>query len=142
MNSVQPLFVKAARVICPTILAAIAGLIIYDACLPWDKALRALERDGSHVRLCVGVGYESLSSTEGGTVTFTSLTTRSFALISFRDLPPRVVTVSEDHEGHVEVDESVAIFWAWLVTILGSSWGTWHFWIRRKRLPESPPRIR
>ena len=137
MQISRKLIAKAAGILCSLFVLGTCALAIYDLYYPWSVASQALQRFGGHCRLCVGISYESSTTTIEGRITSSSSRQRAFVVMRNPIALPRLVIVSQDQDGQVVVDETVFGFWFWLIIFGGMTWGAWHFGLRP--LLQRPP---
>ena len=130
MQISRKLISKVAGILCSLFVVGICVLPIYDLYIPWPVASHALQHYGGHYRLCVGISYESSTTTIKGRTTSSSIRQRAFVVIRNPIALPRLVIVSQDQDGQVTLEESVFGFWFWLVVSGGMTWGAWHFGLR------------
>jgi hypothetical protein len=124
------------KIFCAIFVIVLPLLAAYDYFSPWQPAVKARANYGNALWINVALGFGSTTRKTGEIVKKESHIQRSYAVFSDLLATPKIVTVSQDQDGRISVEESVFAFWFLLFTTLACGWVAWRYlyqpWLKRR----------
>ena len=139
MKISRHIIARVTGILCLVMAAVFCFVPIYDFFAPWPPASQALAKFGRHFHFCIGMSGESSTMIFADHTTVEWSKQRAFILMRAPISWPKLVAISQDQDGRVTVDESVVVFWFWLVVSAGILWGAWRWFLRHLFCKLQPP---